>query len=83
MLVLSRRYRCFHPACPRVKEMVVRKMATTHGEGNIYVGDGVDKRNVSDDERAAMRKGELEGIPADTIRKLISGGWSFGIDSMR
>lgn len=84
-LVLSRRYRCSNPGCEAVQAAVKKAMATTkRGESNIYVGKGNSKRPISDAERAAMRRGELENISATAIRNVIGGGGvSFEINNSR
>lgn len=82
--MLSRRYRCSNPACSAVQAAVKKSMATSKGDGNIWVGEGALKRPITDAERTAMRRGDLVDIPARAIRGVVGGGGvSFEIDDAR
>lgn len=63
-----------------MQEAVKGKMKTKHGDARINVGDGVDKRRITSQERVCMREGRLENIPASTINTFLNGGPSFSVD---
>lgn len=58
-----------------------KKMKTPAGDVHMYTGVGPSRREITDVERNAMRRGELACIPPDVIRKLIGGGVGFEIDA--
>ena len=82
LLVASRRYRCHNPECPMVKNAVMAKMETLSSD-YVMPRSGPDKRVVTDDERACMRRGELSAVAPNVINTLLRGGWSFSIDDER
>lgn len=81
--MLARRYRCARPECPKVQAAVKNKMATSNGDRPIYIDALGRKTPISDSQRADMRAGRLDSIPAGTIRKFLNGGFSFAIDDER
>ena len=64
-----------------MQEAVKNKMQTSKkADGRIYVGAGADKRLITSLERESMRAGQLEGIPAATIKTFLNDGVSFALD---
>lgn len=81
--MLTRRYHCSNPKCSKVQAAVKNRLEKEKLSSAIYVGVGRDKRLITEQERAQMREGQLDGIPAATIDTILHRGWSFQIADAR